>query len=670
MRFGVCYYPEHWPAERWSIDARLMRESGLSIVRIGEFAWAHIEPSERQYEWDWLDQVIETLAEVGLEIVLGTPTAAPPAWLVKAYPDVLPVDANGRQRRFGSRRHYCSNNSNFRHHTERVVTNLAKRYGENPAVIGWQIDNEFGCHGTARCYCRNCIIAFRQWLKIKYQTVDKLNEAWGTTFWSQVYTDLDQIEPPNLTVAEANPSHILDYVRFSSDSWMAYQQLQIDLLRKFSPGQFVTHNFLSNFPNFDVYAMAKPLDFASWDSYPTGHAEVQASRLYSPNDQSPNYMFDIGDPAITSLSHNITRGQKQRTFWVMEQQCGNINWGKYNTGIRPGTVRLWTWHAISSGAEAVIYFRWRASLFGHEQHHSGLLKHDGSQDIGYQELINMQDELPEMTEIASSPHNSKAAILLDYNSLWALQQQPHHKDFDYFSHLFIYHRAFQQLGIPTDVVSPDADLSRYKIVIAHTQWLGSESLAKTFKSYTEKGGILLLGVRSGFKTSTNIVTADGLPGPFRDLLGTTVTSWFALPPEASFDIESDIPGLTGPASIWAESLEPYSKVSNRIMVKALARFASGPFSSQIALTEHEVGDGRAFYLGWYPTVTQAKALLIHLASIAGLTFYEELPSGMVVNQRDPYTILLNFTEQPITVNITGQKVTIDQKDVAIINSTA
>jgi beta-galactosidase len=670
MKFGVCYYPEHWPAERWPIDAKLMRESGISIVRIGEFAWAQMEPSEGQFEWHLLDQVIETLAVEGLEIVLGTPTAAPPAWLVKAYPEVLPVDADGRQRRFGSRRHYCPNSSSFRNHTKRIVTNMAKVYGENPAVIGWQIDNEIGCHGSARCYCKNCIIAFRRWLEFKYQNLDVLNEAWGTAFWSQIYSDWNQVEPPNLTVAEPNPSHVLDYYRFSSDSWVSYQQIQIDLLRKYSPGRFLTHNFLSNFPDLDAYALAQPLDIASWDSYPTGHTEEQADRLYSPNDQPPTYVYDLGDPAITSLSHNITRGQKQRAFWVMEQQCGNINWSKYNTGIRAGTVRLWTWHAISSGAEAVVYFRWRASLIGHEQHHSGLLKHDGSPDIGYQELVYMQAELPEMAEIASSPLNSKVAILLDYNSLWALQQQPHHKDFDYLSHLFIYHRALQQLGITADIVSPEADLSSYKIVIAHTQWLGTESLAKTFMSYTENGGILLLGVRSGFKTSTNLVTADVLPGPFRNLLGTTVTSWIALPPEASFDIDSNIPELTGPAVIWAESLDPVSNGNNRLKARALARYTSGPLSSQTALTENQVGDGRAFYLGWYPTVTQAKAILKHLVSLAGLTFYEELPSGLVTNQRDPYTILLNFTEQPLTVNIPGQKITIDQKEIAIINSNA
>jgi beta-galactosidase len=248
----------------------MMAEAGLSIVRIGEFAWAQMEPAEGVFDWRWLDRAVETLAGEGLQIVLGTPTPTPSAWLARAHPEILPVDAQGRVRRFGSRRHVYANSPAYRRHTERIVTALAQRYGGHPAVIGWQIDNEFGCHDTARCYCPRCTVAFRRWLKGRCGTLDALNEAWGTAFWSQRYGDWAEIEPPILAITEQNASQVLDYYRFSSDSWVDYEQCQVDLLREHSPGKPITHNFMGKFPDLDCHDPARPLDFVTWDSYPTG----------------------------------------------------------------------------------------------------------------------------------------------------------------------------------------------------------------------------------------------------------------------------------------------------------------------------------------------------------------------------------------------------------------
>jgi beta-galactosidase len=392
---------------------------------------------------------------------------------------------------------------------------MASRYGSHPAVLGWQVDNEFGCHDTARCYCEACASSFRAWLKAKYGTMAALNDAWGSIFWSQVYNDWSEIEPPNLTVAEPNPSHVLDYFRFSSDSYLVYQQLQISILRsQISEAQTITTNFMSQFSDLDYYDLAAPLDFVSMSSYPTGHAESRSS-LYMPSAVQPVFAYDVGDPYLTSLGHALMRGFKlQRPFWIMEQQCGNVNWAAYNTGIRPGTVRLWTWHALASGAEAVIYFRWRAGLFAQEQFHSGLLHHDASLAVGYTDLQAMQAERSLMAEIALAPHQAQVALLLDYDSLWAIRLQPHHRDFEFMRHLFVYYRALQRLGLPADIVSVDADLSSYKLVIAPTAFLATEQLAASLKAYAEAGGTLLFGVRAGFKTMDNQVTGQPLPGPF------------------------------------------------------------------------------------------------------------------------------------------------------------
>ena len=671
MKLGVCYYPEQWPQERWPLDAKLMRQAGLSLVRIADFAWAVMEPREGEFTWKWLDRAVDVLAAENLQVILCTPTASPPPWLCRAYPDILPVDAQGRRRRYGSRRHYCPNSDSYRQHTVRIVTAMASRYGKHSAVIGWQIDNEFGCHDTARCYCESCAVAFRHWLEANYRTIDALNDAWGSVFWSQIYGDWSEIDPPNLTVAEPNPSHVLDYYRFSSDTFVSYQQLQISTLQlHISERQFVTTNFMSQFADLDYYDLANPLDFVTMSSYPTGHAE-SGSSLYLPSSIKPVFAYDVGDPYITSLGHTLMRGFKpRRPFWVMEQQCGNVNWSTYNTGVRPGTIRLWTWHALASGAEAVLYFRWRAGLYAQEQLHSGLLHHDASPAVGYTDLEAMKAERSLMFEISSAPHEAQIAFLLDYDALWALRLQPHHRDFDFMRHLFVYYRALQRLGLPADVVSVDADLSSYKLVILPTAFLAQEQLARSLKDFAEAGGTVLFGVRSGFKTTSNRVTDHPLPGHFRELVGITVSDWESLPPGASYDLSSSIPGLVGSATVWAEALNPANSDSQSRDPdpQILAHYISGPFSSHAALVERKVKSGRAIYLGWYPNDLQAEALLAHLASQAGVLSLAAVPEGLIVSRRGPHLILLNFTEEPLMATVEGRTVLVGPRDVEVVKT--
>jgi beta-galactosidase len=669
MQLGVCYYPEHWPQERWAQDAKLMRQAGLSLVRIAEFAWVLMEPKEGEYSWDWLDQAIDTLAAEDLQVILGTPTASPPPWLSRTYPETLPVDAQGRRRRHGSRRHYCPNSPVYRKLTERIVSAMASRYKDNPAVVGWQIDNEFGCHWTARCYCETCAAAFRTWLQAKYDHIHDLNRAWGNVFWSQIYGEWGEIDPPNLTIAGANPSHTLDYYRFSSDSYVSYQELQLSILRAaLSENLVITTNFMSKFTDLDYHDLAAPLDLVTMSSYPTGHADPQISpSLYMPEEEQPIFPYDVGDPYSTGLGHTLMRGFKPgRPFWVMEQQCGNINWSSYNTGIRPGTVRLWTWHALASGAEAVIYFRWRPSLFGQEQYHSGLLRHDASPGVGYADVEVMKAERTLMSEIASQPHNAQIALLFDYDSVWSLQLQPHRRDFGFLRSIFLYYRAAQRLGLPIDVVSPDADLSPYKIVIHPTASLATQGIADSLKAFAEAGGTVLLGVRSGFKTVKNRFTERPLPGLYSDLVGIQVSEWHSLPPNTSYDLSSNIPGLDGRAGVWAERLHPVNAD-----LQVLAHYETGPFNSDPALTEHRVGAGRALYLGWYPNGSQSKSLMAHMASQADVAPLASLPEGLIASPRGTYLILLNFTDEPQSTTLPGGTITVGPRDIeVVINSGA
>ncbi|MBN1265263.1 MAG: beta-galactosidase [Anaerolineales bacterium] len=661
MKLGVCYYPEHWPEQRWGEDARLMHTAGLSLVRIGEFAWGLIEPAEGHYEWDWLDRAFETLAAEGLRIILGTPTAAPPAWLTHSYPDVLPVDEAGRRRKAGTRRHYCFNSPDYLALSKNIVSGLAKRFGSHPSLHAWQIDNEFGSHQTTRCYCNNCTRDFRSWLQQKYETLEKLNQSWGTVFWSQLYSSWEQIELPNLTLAQPNPSHWLDYARFASDSVTAFQQMQIDILQTHSPGVPVTHNVIPNLSDINLHQLARKLDRASCSVYPTGLLETSADRFYVPGEEQPVFAYDAGDPVLTGFNLELVQGLKQAPFTIMEQQCGQVNWSRFNTGIRPGTPRLWTLHALSAGADEVLYFRWRAGLSGDEQHHSGLLRHDGSPDVGFQDLLKLQQDLPLLQQICTEPQVVETALILDYEDLWALGKQPHHEYYSTFRLLFCWYRAFQQAGIPCAILPPHADLSPLKLAILPTTWIGKPDLAARLEQYVQHGGTLLMGLRSGFKTTTNTVNPYPLPGVFRKLLNIHVSDWHALPPGQRHEIKSDIPDLAGQAAVWIESLKPDSP-----QTLVHATWNSGPFSGSAALTEYPSGTGQTFYMGWFPSADQARSLVHYLAGKAGITSLHALPDGVLVSRFGEHSIYLNFSDSVQTISVDGETCALPARDYALL----
>jgi beta-galactosidase len=362
MKLGVCYYPEHWPEQMWADDARRMADLGLTWVRIGEFAWSRIEPDPARFDWSWLDRAIETLGAAGLKIVMCTPTATPPKWLVDASPDMLAVDSRGALRRFGSRRHYCFSSESYLLQSARITREVATRYGKHTAIAAWQTDNEYDCHDTTISYSENARQAFRSWLEQKYCNVANLNRAWGTVFWSQEYRSFDEVDPPFQTVTEANPSHRLDYRRFSSDQVVRFNRQQTGIIRELSPGRDILHNFMGVSTSFDHFDVSKDLDAASWDSYPLGfleqgpwHADVKARYLRQ------------GHPDFTAFHHDLYRGVGRGRWWVMEQQPGPVNWAPWNPAPLPGMVRAWTWEAFAHGAEVVSYFRWRQAPFAQPQ---------------------------------------------------------------------------------------------------------------------------------------------------------------------------------------------------------------------------------------------------------------------------------------------------------------
>lgn len=652
--FGVDYYPEHWPQERWQTDLHLMKQSGLQLVRLAEFAWAQLEPAENAFNWGWLDQAIDMFANAGVQVMLGTPTAAPPAWLVRQYPDVLPVnDIRRLPHFFGGRRHYCPNSPTYHAHTRRIVSAMAERYAGHEAVVGWQIDNEFGGGRTARCYCVDCERAFRAWLKAKYETIDALNTAWGTAFWSQWYDDWSQIEPPIPPDQKPNASQVLDYYRFMSDSWVAYQQLQIDELRPYmKPNDFITHNLMGHFNDINYFDLAKPYDFVSWDNYPTGQADRNRDPLYLDKamHQAENapYAYEVGDPFINGMAHDMMRSFLGKPYWIMEQQPGYINWGTWNPTPRPGSVRLWTWEDIAHGTDVTIFFRWRATIFAQEQYHSGLLKHDGTPEQGLLDVQSMQPEQALIAEIQSSTVPAEVAIIHSYDDLWALKLQPHNPEYNYRRHQFTYYRALTRVGVPVDFVPPTADLSKYKLVIAPTLHLVDQAITDNLTRYVEAGGNLLLSVRSGVKTSSNLMTTLTLPGLLKPLIGASIERWHSIPPKMNYAFEADFIAGDVPVSVWAESLLVES-------AEVIGRFAGGPLQDEVAACRNQVGAGTVIYLGAFADDLLARFLLNWLLPQADVDTVPPLTDGLKLmrrtNDTHEYLFLLNFTDDFLSADL-------------------
>ena len=337
--FGVDYYPEHWPRERWPIDARMMREAGIGLVRMGEFAWAKMEPAEGQFDFAWLDDAIGVLAAEGIQTVLGTPTATPPAWIIERNPEILPVDNTGAVRGFGGRHHDCQSNETYRVHIRRIVRAMAGHFAPDPHVVGWQIDNELGNSHRSLCFCDSCARAFRAWLRVRYKTIEALNQAWGTVFWSQTYSTFDQVPVPLPTPNSHNPSLLLDWKRFCSDLIVNFQRLQVAILREECPRQFVTHNYMGLFDKTNYFDLAEDLDFIAHNQYP----------LHFRKDRYP-----VAPPERLAATLDLMRGIKRKPFWIMEQQAGPSGWETVSSTPRPGQLRLWTHQAVARGADTIV----------------------------------------------------------------------------------------------------------------------------------------------------------------------------------------------------------------------------------------------------------------------------------------------------------------------------
>lgn len=626
MIFGADYYPEHWDRSEWEKQAKLMRECNMNTVRIGEFAWKLFESGEGKFDFSLFDEAVDVLKKENIRVIMGTPTAAPPKWLVNKY-DVLMRDKYGRKRGWGARRECCSNNPYYIEKSKIIVEEMAKHFSKNPQVTAWQIDNEFGCHNSTLCYCEHCKKAFADWLREKYGTIENLNEKWGTSFWSLGFDSFDDIILPAYNSCEGdygnlwshNPSLDLEYRRFMSDSWVKYQKMQIDIIKKYTNAP-VTHNLMGHFSDINSYDLSKDLDFVSWDNY-------------------PDNQWGTSEYEYVSMAHENMRGAKNKNFVVMEEQAGPAGWDFLGSTPRPGQLRLWTYQAVAHGAEGMMYFRFRTALFGMEQYWYGILDHDGVPRRRYYEIQKTGAELLRLEKyIRDNENKYDALIVKSYDNAWANSIKRHADKYNYENHLYSFYKANADLNICTAVSK--GNYNKYKVVYMPAYNVVEDGEADEIKRYVENGGTLVLTFRSGTRNEYNNVRPIAVPGVFSGLAGIEVTEFDALRRDVVVEGE-----VSGTASIWCDIIEP--KIAG-----VVSSYGSEYYKGKAAVTVNRVGKGRVYYVGCDLDDNAMKELVELISRSAGIDI-TDAPENVEIIKRQGYTVVLNHNETAVKVPLTG-----------------
>jgi beta-galactosidase len=627
LLLGTAWYPEQWPEARWETDLTLMQNAHLHAVRVGEFAWSTLEPTEGRFDLDWLERAINLAGKHGIFTVLGTPTATPPAWLTQKYPEVLRVDENGHRDEHGNRLQYNWSSPKYRALSREIVRELAVRFGHNPYVIGWQIDNEISQTSTDDGTRQQ----FQDWLHERYGTLTALNTRWTTAYWSETYTEWSQIPiPKHGGVDSGNPGLLLCWREFISDTWRSYLLNQIDVIRPLADSrQFITTNTMGFFPYYDHYVTESVLDLAAWDDYmPDGNI----------------------DPISNGMAHDLARGFKHKNFWVMETQPGFVNWSSVNVTLKPGDERALVWHDIAHGADAVNFWQWRSALNGQEQYHGTLVGPDGTPVPLYPEVQQMGKELERLGSVLADTHVvSEVALLHSYESRWAIEWQPQSDRFDPIQEMARYYGPLRRAVQSVDIVSADADLSQYKLVIAPAFNVITTKAADTLIAYVKAGGNLVLTPRSGMKDGDNSLQVERQPGPLSALLGGRVEQFYAL--AAPVPVDGEL--LHTDASIWAEELSVSSPETH-----VLLRYgkSSGWLDGKPAVISRRVGSGSITYVGTVFDETAMRTLTQWLltqshVSASRLVVPDGVEASTRVGKDRIVHILVNFADKEVTVHL-------------------
>lgn len=649
MYFGVDYYPEHWvypfggtaeePEGRWKRDVELMVEAGVNVVRMGEFAWGLYEPTEGQFDFGWMRRMMDLLGEVNIKVVLGTPTAAPPLWLAQQHPEILPVDERGLCRHEGTRRGYCVNSDVYWDYSQRIISALAGALGNHPQLIAWQIDNGLGTHDTAASFNPETRRDWHAWLQAKYETIERLNEQMGNRFWAQTVTHWDQVPMPRIAPAPHNPALILDWMRFCSDTLVAYARMQAELLHGLTPEKPVTHNFRALSCNYDYFDLAEVLDFVAVNSNAT--IKERSSELACEID----LMRSLKKTGIRTPDDNPG-------FWVIEQKAGHVDWQDVNSLVRPGVVRLFTYQQISRGATGILYFLWRQPRFGAEKFYGGVLTHDGrAENRGFEEIKQIGQE---MTRLGPALKGTRVVadtcILYSHENEWSLHytRQPN-RQFNYRQHVQLFYNALHDRNIPVDFARPTDDLSQYRLVFAPSLQLLAGGEADRLKLYVHNGGTLVGTFNTGLVDEHHIAPDTGFPHDLTDLFGMEVIEFDALPPgeENHLTFKGAFPAThLHPGQIWCDIIEPKG-------CEIVATFAKDFYAGRPAITLNRFGDGRAIYVGTMSQQPLYNDLVVWLRQMVSLHPLIKVPDTIEVSLRQAegrkIFFLLNHQNSPVRI---------------------
>ncbi|WP_102127475.1 beta-galactosidase [Deinococcus planocerae] len=569
--YGADYNPEQWPREVWREDVRLMREAGVNLVSLGIFSWAQLEPRAGEYDFAWLDEVMDLLHAHGVNVNLATATASPPPWLSTRYPDSRPVTADGVRLEVGARQLYCPSHRPFRDHAARLVREIARRYGTHPALRLWHVNNEYGCH-IDQCFCGLCAEAFREWLRARYGTLEALNSAWGTAFWSQRYGEWAEVQPPRRAPTFANPTQQLDWRRFSSDNLLDLYRSEVAVLREVTPDVPVTTNFLGFLPGVDAFRWAREEDVVSLDAYP--------------DPGGPHPHLDAG------MSFDLMRSLRGGQRWIlMEQATGAVNWRERNVLKRPGLTRLLNHEALARGADGIMFFQWRASKAGAEKFHSGLVQHVGPERSRvWREVRDFGAELRGLAELGGARVPARVAVMFDWNNWWALELDSKPAALKLLPLVRKWYAALRQLGQNVDFVHPDADLGGYDVLVLPNQYLLAAGAAQSLRAYVRGGGTVVVGFFSGIVDEHEHVGLGGYPALLRDVLGLWVEEWAVLGHGETNGVCFAGTGERHDVENWCEVIHPQG-------AEVLATFERDFYRGGPAVTRHAFGAGRAYYVG-------------------------------------------------------------------------
>ena len=631
---GGDYNPEQWPQDVWDEDVRLMRLAHVNIATLPVFGWVSLQPAEDVWTFDWLDAVVDKLWAGGVSVCLATATASQPAWLDQKYPDVLVTGADGVKRRHGNRHSFCPNSPNFRRLSTGLARKLAERYGQHPALRVWHAGNEYG----TPCYCDQCGEAFRAWLLGRYGSLDEVNRRWTTAFWGHTYTDWAQIETPTYNGERSMQALLIDYDRFQSQSLLNCFVAERDVLRGITPDVPITTNLMGSFKTLDYHKWARELDVVSWDSYPAK--------------DSP--------PADMAFQHALMRGLKGGQPWMlMEQTPSQQNWQAHNALKRPGVMRLWSYQAMAHGADSIMYFQWRRSRGATEKYHGAVVEHEGTDKPRvFQEVAALGRELEALgTRTLGGRVPARVAVLFDWENWWAIEYSSGPSvDLKYVPQCQAYYRALHGLNVPTDIVSPEADLSDYDLVIAPVLYVVKPGIAEKLEAWTRAGGTFVTTFFSGLVDENDRVYLGGYPGPLRPLLGIWAEEIDALTPQQSNSVVFETPfgGLSG--------AYPCRLLCDRIRSEGadvLATYGSDFYAGEPAVTVNRFGEGQAYYLATMLDGDALTALLQKLCNDQGIKPpLPDVPAGVEVLPRvspsgETLLYVLNHNAHPVSVPLTG-----------------